>query len=40
MLGCPLSLLNFEMAIVSVLNNDKSVDIFINSDYSGEIKNI
>jgi hypothetical protein len=40
MLGYPLSLLTFEMAIVFVLNNDKTVDIFINSDNTGEIKNI
>ena len=40
MLGYPLSLLTTEMAIVFVLNNEKSVDIFINRYNIGEIKNI
>lgn len=40
MLDYPLSLLTFEVAVVFVLNNDKTVDIFINSDNTGEIKNI
>jgi len=40
MLGYSLSLLTFEMAFVFVLNNEKTADIFINSDNTGEIKNI
>lgn len=40
MLGYFLSLLTFEMAIVYVVNNDKTVDIFIKSDNTGEIKNV
>jgi hypothetical protein len=38
-LGYHLSLLTFEMAIVFVLNSEKKpVDIFINSDNTGEMK--
>jgi len=40
MLGYPLPLLTFEMAIVFVLNNEKTFNIFINGDNIGEIKNI
>jgi hypothetical protein len=40
MLDYPLSLLTFEMAVAFVLNNEKTVDIFINSDNTCEIKNI